>query len=421
MIGFILADLRRHWGGSCVVVLLVALSVALGVAVTLQERALRLGSARAADKFDLVIGAAGSETQLVLSSVFLQASPLPLMEGSVLAKLSTDPRVAWAAPIGFGDSFAGYPVVGTTTTLVSNISAGLQEGRVFAREGEAVIGAMVAMPLGTIIKPMHGTAEEGGKTHTELAYTVSGRLLPTGTAWDKAILVPIQAVWHIHGMGEDHHEEAEGGIAPSFDADDHDNHDHDGVASPDAPLKETWTDHMPGLPAILVKPRTIADAYRLRQDYRAGPTLAVFPGEVLTRLYGTLGDAKLVLFAVAVSTQVLIAAALLLVTVIHVGQRRRQIGALRAFGAPRTALFAIVWLELFILIALGVGLGFLIGFAGSVAIANVMSSDSGVTLPVAFEMQDIVFAALLLASAAILAALPAFIAYRQPPAAALRS
>ena len=61
MIGFILADLRRLWLGGIVVVLLVALATALGVAVTLQERSLRLGSARAADKFDLVIGAAGSE------------------------------------------------------------------------------------------------------------------------------------------------------------------------------------------------------------------------------------------------------------------------------------------------------------------------------------------------------------------------
>ena len=48
MIRFILADLRRLWAGSLVVVLLVALATALGVSVILQERALRLGSARAA-------------------------------------------------------------------------------------------------------------------------------------------------------------------------------------------------------------------------------------------------------------------------------------------------------------------------------------------------------------------------------------
>ena len=74
MFRFILADLKRLWAGSIVIVILIMLATALGVAVTLEERALRLGSARASEKFDLVIGAPGSETQLVLSSVFLQAA-----------------------------------------------------------------------------------------------------------------------------------------------------------------------------------------------------------------------------------------------------------------------------------------------------------------------------------------------------------
>ena len=208
MIRFILADLRRLWAGSLVVVLLVALATALGVSVVLQERALRLGSARAADKFDLVIGAGGSETQLVLSSVFLQPSPLPLMPGEVLARLAGDPRVDWAAPIGFGDSFSGYPIVGTTVTLTDKLSGGFAEGKVFAREGEAVIGSAVKLSLGGEIKPMHGSAEDGGETHTGLVYHIAGRLRPTGTAWDRAILVPMQAVWHIHGLGAEGAEEA---------------------------------------------------------------------------------------------------------------------------------------------------------------------------------------------------------------------
>ena len=88
MIRFILADLRRFKSGALAVVVLIALSVALSVTVTLQERAVRLGSARAAEKFDLLVGAAGSETQLALSAVFLQPSPLPLMSGGVLARSS---------------------------------------------------------------------------------------------------------------------------------------------------------------------------------------------------------------------------------------------------------------------------------------------------------------------------------------------
>ncbi len=477
MIGFILADLRRLWLGGIVVVLLVALATALGVAVTLQERSLRLGSARAADKFDLVIGAAGSETQLILSSIFLQAAPLPLVDGAVLTKLAADPRVAWAAPIGFGDSFAGYPIVGTTTSLVSNTTSGFAEGRMFALEGEAILGAAVDLSLGAEIKPMHGTAETGGHTHTEIAYKVVGKLQPTGTPWDRAILVPIQAVWHVHGLGHDHgHDEGhEDSRAGAHDEEHHhgdghnhahegevhhedgDTHaeseadhaeaavqlvvsqgpkhalalgpatsthvesDHQGGIDADAPIVETFGEGAPGLPAILVKPKTIADAYRLRQEYRTGNTLGVFPGEVLTGLYATLGDAKMVLSAVAAGSQGLVAAALVLVTVIHVGQRRRQIGALRAFGAPRGSVFAIVWLELFLLVVLGVGIGFLVGLGAAHIGAQLFTAKSGVILPVGFTHEDLRLALFLLGFAAILSAIPALLAYRQSPAAALRA
>ncbi|MGZ2382562.1 ABC transporter permease [Rhizobium leguminosarum] len=435
MIRFILSDLRRLWAGSLVVVLLVALATALGVCVVLQERALRLGSARAADKFDLVIGAGGSETQLVLSSVFLQSSPLPLMPGEVLGKLAADPRVDWAAPIGFGDSFSGYPIVGTTTILAQNLSGGLAEGKIFAREGDAVIGAAVKLSLGGEIKPMHGSLEEGGETHTELVYHIAGRLRPTGTAWDRAILVPIQAVWHIHGMQAEEHAEdgehkdeaasgtdsAEHGHEHEKAGADHDAHEHQGEADPDTALDESWTGGAPGLPAILVKPKTIADAYKLRQDYRSGNTVAVFPGEVLTNLYATLGDAKQILVAVASGAQALVATSLVLVTVIHIGQRRRQIGALRAFGAPRGAIFGIVWLEFFFLVATGIALGFALGYAAALILSGMFSQTSGVAMPVGFAREDAGLAAVLLAFATLLAALPAVLAYRQSPAQALRA
>ncbi|MBX5146079.1 ABC transporter permease [Rhizobium lentis] len=422
MTRFILADLRRLWAGSLVVVLLVALATALSVSVILQERALRLGSARAADKFDLVIGAGGSETQLVLSSVFLHPSPLPLMPGEVLARLAADPRVDWAAPIGFGDSFSGYPIVGTTVMLANKLSGGFADGQVFAREGEAVIGSAVRLSLGDEIKPMHGVGEEGGETHTELVYHVAGRLRPTGTGWDRAILVPIQAVWHIHGLEAEEH--AEGAEEAGHDHDhsgaDHDAHDHHGKLDPDAALNETWTADAPGLPAILVKPQTIADAYKLRQDYRGGNTIAVFPGEVLTNLYATLGDAKQILVAVASGAQALVAASLVLVTVIHIGQRRRQIGALRAFGAPRGAIFGVVFLEFFFLVAIGIALGFALGYAAALTLSGMFSQTSGIAMPVGFAREDAGLAGVLLAFAAILAALPAVLAYRQSPAQALR-
>lgn len=424
MIRFILADLNRFKAGALAVIVLIALSVALSVTVTLQERAVRLGSARAAEKFDLLVGAAGSETQLALSAVFLQPSPLPLMSGAILAKLSEDPRVEFAAPVGFGDSADGHPVVGTTTRLVAALSPTLAEGTGFMHLGDAVIGSEVARRIGAEIKPMHGAADEGGHTHTEIVYRVTGRMAPTGTAWDRAILVPIRAVWQLHGMTAHEHHDHAGEAAETVAANEHGhNHDHDHAPHVEAGagIDEHFDAETPGIPAVLVKPKTIADAYRLRQEYRGETTLAVFPAEVLTRLYATLGDARSLLLAIAIGTQIIVIAAVLLVTIMHVGARRRQIGALRAFGAPRRAVVAIVWGELFLLFLLGFALGVCIGYAAAQFISATLTATTAIRMPVEFAWQDLSLALWFVVLAVLVSTVPALSTLRLSPAQALRS
>lgn len=407
---FILADLRRNWPGALAIALVIACAAALGITVTLQERALRLGSARAADAFDLVIGAPASETQLVLSSVFLQPAPLPLMPGSVMAGLARDPRVAWAAPVGFGDAYEGRPVVGTTAALIDGLG-GLAEGTGFVRLGDAVVGAAVPMALGETFHPVHAELAAEGEVHQGTTYRVSGRLVPTGSPWDRAILVPIEAVWATHGHEPEHeadaHAEEEHG---------HGALDADRLVDPGA-----ITDPgAPGLPAIVVRGHAIADAYNLRQQYRSDRTLAVFPAEVLTRLYGTLGDARRVLAAVAVAAQALVAAAVLLVAVLHVAQRRRQIGALRAFGASRGAVFLIVWGEVALIALAGIAAGVGLGLLAARVISARIEAASGLALPVEVAPGDFWMILGLFAAAGLCALIPAVMAYRQSPAVALR-
>ena len=430
MFDFILADLVRNRIGVAILVVLVAAATALGVTVTLQERALRLGSARAAAPFDLVVGAPASETQLVLSSVFLQPAPLPLLAPEVLGKLRADPRVAAAVPVGFGDFIENHPIIGTTTDAIA-MFGGLTEGTGFDHFGDAVAGAQVARAIGSTFRPFHGNAGEAGEVHAHMEYRITGRLAPTGTPWDRAILVPIQAVWDVHA---DHHDDEaeEGHAAGEAEEHDHDHghahdhdhdHDHEGEAA-SRPVDETklsGSDN-PGVPAIVVKPKTIADAYNLRLEYRAGEaTMAVFPAEVLTRLYGTLGDARRVLSLVAAGAQALVGAAILMVIATHVLQRRRQIGALRAFGAPRLAVLSIVWLETFVLLAAGLVAGFAAGYGAALLLSRQLAQASGVAMPVEFHAADLWMLLGFLAAAAIATLLPAAIAFRQSPAQALRA
>ncbi|KFX04380.1 ABC transporter substrate-binding protein [Pectobacterium betavasculorum] len=460
-------DWRRLWPGVLVVVLLIAMATALSISVSLQERALRMGSAKAADRFDLVIGAPGSETQLVLSSVFLQPSALTLIPAQVLTDLEKNPLVAWAAPVAFGDFYQGMPIIGTTPPLVTdNGKRQLTAGRLFNDGFEAVVGAQTGLTVGSKFSPIHGqVGTEGAHAHDDVTYTVVGVLPADGSAWDKAILVPVNAVWRVHGIhpphdadeahhDEHHHDANEQGAHDH--ADEHDGHTHDETAHVEGdqhadehhndahptedgehhddaahPVTATHDDdhsdveahehkHQAGLPAIVVKPKTIAGAYQLRSLYRSNTTLAVFPGEVLVKLYSMLGDIRELLTYISLGTQGLVGVAVAMVAVIHLRQRQKQIGALRAFGAPRYGIFTLIWSGLMSLVSVGVLVGVGLGYLAARAIAVVMSEKSGFVLPVTLEWEDIHFVLLLLLVAAVVLTIPAMLSYRQSPATALR-
>ncbi|MFC3393947.1 ABC transporter permease [Brenneria rubrifaciens] len=407
-------DWRRLWPGVLVVVLLIAVATALSISVGLQERALRMGSAKAADRFDLVVGAPGSETQLVLSSVFLQPSALTLIPVSILDDLTKNPLVAWAAPVAFGDFYQGMPIVGTTPLLVTdNGKRPLAAGRVFNEGFEAVVGAQTGLTPGDTFSPIHGqVGAEGVHAHDAVTYTVVGVLPPDGSAWDKAILAPMDAVWRVHGIQppDDAHE---------TDTAQHSETDEQHDVQP-AGADGQGGARQAGVPAIVVKPKSIAGAYQLRSLYRNSTTQAVFPGEVLVKLYGILGDIRELLAYITLGTQGLVGVAVAMVAVIHLRQRQKQIGALRAFGAPRYGVFALIWCGLMSLVSIGVMLGVAIGYAAARVIAVIMSEKSGFVLPVTLEQEDVTFVLILLLVAAAVLTIPAMLSYRQSPAAALR-
>lgn len=402
------ADLRRNRLLAAVTVLLVALAVAVGVAVISQERALRQGSARAADDFDLIVGAPGSPTQLVLSTVYLQLQALPLLDGAVLARAAAAPGVAYAAPIAFGDHWQGHPVVGTVAAFASRGGTlAPAEGRLFQRRGEAVVGAAVPATLGAALRPAHGLHDEDGDDedeHTghdphhahELSYTVVGRLPPRHNAWDQAILVPVEDVWALHGLPGGH-----------ADGDDH--------------LGPPWAaERLPGVPALAIKPASVAAAYTLRGQFRTPQSVALFPAEVLNELYVLLGNVRDLMALLALATQVLVVAAVLVVLLVGFLARHRQFAVLRAIGAGRGYVFAVVWIEVAALILAGALAGAALGYAGSLGLSAWLAQRTGFALPATLGAAELRLVARLVVAGLLIALLPAAQAFRRPIAAGLR-
>ena len=412
----VLADLRHNRAGAVAVALLVALAVALGVAVSAQDRALRQGSARAAEKFPLIVGAPGSETQLVLSAVYLQAAAIGLVPPAVLAELAATRTVKLASPIGFGDSWRGHPVVGVTPQFVRHLADGdLAAGRVFDRLDEVVLGSDVPLPPGEEFHPTHGMVVAGdAEEHDSFSYRVVGRLPRLGNPWDRAIVAPIEAVWWVHSLPVGHTLD-EAKLYPG---------------GPDAPpdwsaipVGPPWdADELTGVPAIAVVPSSFAAAYQLRQQLRTRDgTTAVFPAEVLVQLYRLLGDVRDLVAVISILTQVLVIGAVLLAVLASLAQRRRLIAVLRALGASRRFVFATVWLSVALLLTVGSLLGLILGYAAALALARLFARQTAIDLPVALSGQEVTLVVAIIGVGLALATIPAALAYRGSVAAGLRA
>ena len=403
----VLADLRALRWIAWLAPMLIAIAVAVGVAVSAQEAALRQASARAADDFDLLIGAPGSATQLTLTTIYLRPDALPLVEGALLNALAGDPRVAAAAPVAFGDVVHGHPVVGTTAAFAARWGRiAPLEGRLFEREGEAVVGADVRMRLGDSLTPSHATAgqrigverpEEAGHRHEGVHYVVVGRLPRLGTAWDQAILVPIESVWETHGLGNGH-------------------------AADDALLGAPFdAAKVPGVPAIVVRPKAVADAYALRAHYRQGGTMAFFPAEVLVSLYSVLGDLRDTIVVATVLNDVLVFAAITLLLLALAGLRRRRYALLRALGASRSYILLTAWLGAAAILLTGCLGGLALGSAGAWLAAWFVQQRTDLALGIGLGVRELAQIGVLILVGSVLALLPGLASFRTPVADALRS
>jgi putative ABC transport system permease protein len=97
---------RFRWANFTFIAL-IASAIGIGTGLIAQEQGIRKGTASAADKFELIISAPGSEMTMMLASVYLQPSDVALLDGQVYNAVANHKEVEVAAPLAFGDSYEG--------------------------------------------------------------------------------------------------------------------------------------------------------------------------------------------------------------------------------------------------------------------------------------------------------------------------
>lgn len=394
---------------------LTSLSIALGVAVVVAILTVKEQSRSAFDQtafgYDLIVGAKGSGLQLVLNTVYhLEQSPgnIPY---AIYRELAADRRVKMAVPVAVGDSYQGFRIIGISDRFLTDfeIRPGVRfefaEGRVFAYSEErlehvmtappdhdhgheemafeAVIGSAVAartgMKAGSTFAATHGIESGAGTATHQETWTVTGVLKPTGTPNDRAIFINLESFFSI-GAHRDSAREGRG----------------------------------PEVSAVIVQTRGSLAARDLKYDLSRRPeAMAVQPAQVVGELFEWFGNVNVMLLAVSILV-ILVAGVSILVSIYNsMSERKRPIAILRALGARRATILAIILMEATALCLMGGALGVAGGHGLAAAAGRILRDQAGLNVSgwVFHPLEGAVIGGLLLLGI-LVGLLPALKAYR---------
>ena len=367
----VMRSLRQHAVSTFITVLSVALASGLTMAVfNIRQQSYEAFTGGQAG-FDAVLGARGSQLQLVLNTVFhLEASPGNI-PWAVYQAMKNDGRVDIAIPYAVGDNYKGYRIVGTTDEIFTKFQ--YQKGKVFEpQEGgrffdesrrEAVVGSYVAQELGIqtgdTINPYHGINYDERSKHEE-EYLVVGILKPTNSPSDRVVWIPIEGIFRmgghvLRGTGEEFTAEA----------------------------GESIPDEHKEVSAVMIKFKTPMVGLQFEslinkqgKDY----TLAYPIAQVMASFFNRLGWLNNILGVVAYLTMFVAAGSILASIYNTINERRREFAILRALGAKRRVVFSAIIIESAAISFMGTLLGFIVTTVIMLGAAYFVREQTGVVL-----------------------------------------
>lgn len=360
---------------------LMLLSIALATTLLLSIERIRSDTrqsfTQSVSGVDLVVGPRGGAVPLMLHAVFRSGEATGGMRWESYLQLAGHPAVRWALPLALGDSYRGFPVLGTTTDYFSHFQHGDRQalhfaaGQPFSGIFEAVLGSEVARRLahrvGDRITLSHGSGRIEtlieGVGHDNRPFIVTGILAPTGTPVDRSVHVKLESIaaLHIDWMG--------GAPIP-------------GLAIPAESL--TRFDLAPKeISAAFISLKRRTDVFHMQRfvnEQRDEALMAVLPGVALDELWHTLGLMERTLFAISLLVVAVGLAGLAATMLAGLAERRRELAVLRALGAGPLTVMLMLVTEGMLVTAAGALLGLVFLSAGSAAAAPWLLDQFGIVL-----------------------------------------
>ena len=183
-------------------VLILSLSIGLLLGVKQLNKVFESQLQQSLNGVDMVVGAKGSPLQLVLSAVLHIDNPTGNISYTEAKKIANGKYIEEAIPISIGDNYKGYKLVGTTNSFIDLHKTSLENGVLFKKPFEVVIGNAVAknleLKIGDTFSSAHGLMENAIENHDENPLKVVGILKPTQNVIDRLIVTNLESIWHMH-------------------------------------------------------------------------------------------------------------------------------------------------------------------------------------------------------------------------------
>ncbi len=401
-----LRSLYNRRATALLTIISIAISVTLLLGVEKLRTEARTGFANTLSGTDLIVGARGGATNLLLYSVFRLGEPTGNISWQSYQAIAASPDVAWTIPISLGDSHRGFRVIGTNRDYFEHYRYArtrqleLAQGDIFDDLFDAVIGATVADELGYSVGDRivvaHGIGATSFANHDDLPFTVSGILRRTGTPVDRSVHVSLAAIEAIHvgwetgtrrrdaSMGADDLRAAE--LEPA-----------------------AITAFFIGLESRLAT----FSLQRAINEYRREALTAIIPGVALQQLWSLIANVEIALLAISALVVLAGLMTMLIAILTTLNERRREMAILRAIGARPWQVFALLMSEAAILACAGAALGMAATYAALAAVRPQIGERFGIYITIGLPgtFEAVIVGAILLA-ALVTGLVPAWRAYR---------
>ncbi|MBW3469985.1 ABC transporter permease [Arthrospiribacter ruber] len=377
-------------------ILLLALGLAIITVLILIQDQFENKMTKDAQGIDLVVGAKGSPLQLILSSVYHIDFPTGNIEMDDAAPLLRNRLIKNVIPLGLGDNYQGYRIVGTNYDYLDLYEAGLQEGQRWEKPFEVVLGHEVATKLdlkvGDNFVGSHGIGSSSHE-HDEHPYTITGILEPMNNVLDKLVLTSIESVWYTHD--EDHdHSKFEAKVATT------------GFPDPGDEDRE--------LTSLLVQYRNPMAAVQLPRMINSRTNLqAASPSFEISRLFELLGIGVKLIQGLAFVIIVIAGLSIFIALFNSLKERKYDLAVMRTLGASSGQLFFHIVLEGVILTFLGAVVGMGMGhlFLSIIVSLNEQGAVSSLSASV-FLVEELYILAYAIIVGILASLIPAWNAYQ---------